>query len=43
MRNVQYSGEVCGEKGRTGIGRGKRETKKRQEAEGNGAGMSDGG
>jgi hypothetical protein len=43
VRNVQYSGEVCGEKGRTGIGGEKREMKKRQEAEGNGEGMSDGG
>jgi hypothetical protein len=33
--------EVCGEKGRTGIGEEKCEMKKRQEEEGNGEGMSD--
>ena len=44
MRNVQYSAEVSGEKGKTGeLDEKKREMKKKQEAEGNREGASDGG
>jgi hypothetical protein len=43
VRNVQYSAEVGGGKGRTGELEGRKREKKRQEAEGNGEGVSDGG